>query len=87
MLEISDEHFERLIGEALDELPEKYVGNMQNVAITYEDEPTPRQREQLKLHCHETLFGSKSLITLGWTMTASTAWSGRSYNSSALPMR
>ncbi|HSE60917.1 MAG TPA: metallopeptidase family protein [Candidatus Saccharimonadales bacterium] len=56
-MDISDEQFERLIGEALDELPEKYVSNMQNVAITYEDEPSPRQREELKLHCHETLFG------------------------------
>jgi predicted Zn-dependent protease with MMP-like domain len=56
-VEISDEHFSRLVGEALDELPEKYVGNMQNVAIVYEDEPTARQREELKLHCHESLFG------------------------------
>jgi predicted Zn-dependent protease with MMP-like domain len=56
-VEITDEQFERFIGQALDELPEKYVGNMQNVAITYEDAPTPRQREQLKLHCNETLFG------------------------------
>ena len=56
-MEISDDHFERLIGEALDELPEKYVGNMQNVAITYEDQPTPSQREKLQLHCNETLFG------------------------------
>lgn len=56
-MEISDEHFARLIGEALDELPTKYTDNMNNVAIVYEDEPTPQQRVELKLHCNESLFG------------------------------
>lgn len=30
---------------------------MSNVAIVYQDEPTPEQRENLRLHCHETLYG------------------------------
>lgn len=57
MLEVSDKEFEKLMSEALDALPEKYVVGLDNVLITYEDEPSSQQREELKLHCHETLFG------------------------------
>lgn len=57
MFEVSDEEFEKLMSEALDALPEKYVVGLDNVLITYEDEPSSQQREELKLHCHETLFG------------------------------
>jgi predicted Zn-dependent protease with MMP-like domain len=57
VLSVSDEDFEKLIGEAMDTLPEKYVKGLNNVLITYEDEPTPEQREELKLHCNQTLFG------------------------------
>ncbi|HKX73416.1 MAG TPA: metallopeptidase family protein [Candidatus Saccharimonadales bacterium] len=56
-MEISDDEFSKLIGEALDELPAKYTDNMDNVAIVYEDDPTPIQREELKLHCDDSLFG------------------------------
>lgn len=55
--EITDEQFAKLVGEALDELPSKYTDNMNNVVIVYEDDPTPLQREELKLHCDESLFG------------------------------
>ncbi|MCA9332184.1 metallopeptidase family protein [Candidatus Saccharibacteria bacterium] len=57
MLSISDEEFERLIGEQLDLLPEKYVRGLDNVLITFEDDPTEEQRKELKLHCNQTLFG------------------------------
>lgn len=57
MLDISDAQFEEMIGEALDTLPEKYVKGLDNVLITYEDEPSPEQRVELKLHCNQTLFG------------------------------
>jgi predicted Zn-dependent protease with MMP-like domain len=57
MLSVSDEDFEKLIGEQLDSLPEKYVKGLNNVLITFEDDPSPEQREQLKLHCNQTLFG------------------------------
>lgn len=56
-MDITDDHFAALIGEALDELPTKYTDNMQNVAIVYEDEPTPAQREELKLQCNQSLYG------------------------------
>ncbi len=57
MLHISDEEFEQLINESMDELPEKYITGLKNVAVTYEDEPSNAQREKLKLNCHESLFG------------------------------
>lgn len=58
MHEISDEQFEDLIGQALDELPQEYVKRLlKDVAVTWQDEPTPEQRRELKLHCNQTLFG------------------------------
>lgn len=43
MMQITDERFSELITRALNELPEDYVRNLDNVAITYADEPTPDQ--------------------------------------------
>lgn len=57
VLEISDEKFQKLIDEALGLLPKTHVEHLQNVAILFEDEPTPKQREELKLRCDQTLFG------------------------------
>jgi predicted Zn-dependent protease with MMP-like domain len=57
MMDITNDEFAALVGEALDELPEKYLRSMENVAIVYEDEPNSEQRKQLKLRCNETLFG------------------------------
>jgi predicted Zn-dependent protease with MMP-like domain len=57
MLQISDEQFNDLIAESLDELPQKYTSRLNNVLITYEDDPTKEQREKLKLRCDQTLYG------------------------------
>jgi predicted Zn-dependent protease with MMP-like domain len=57
MMEITDEQFELLINESMDELPEQYITGLKNVAVTYDDEPTPDQREKLKLTCHQSLYG------------------------------
>lgn len=57
MLQVSDEQFEQLIAQALDELPKEHMNAVKNVAIVYADEPTPVQREQLKLRHDQTLFG------------------------------
>src|SRR5690606_24709642 len=54
---MSDEEFERIVGEALDSLPEKYTSKLNNVAIVVADEPTDEQRQKLKLRCDQTLFG------------------------------
>jgi len=55
--ELSDNDFEQLIARAIDELPEKYTENLNNVAITYADMPDADQREKLRLNNHETLLG------------------------------
>jgi predicted Zn-dependent protease with MMP-like domain len=57
ILEITDEQFDSIISNALDELPKQYTDNMKNVAIVMADDPTEDQRVKLKLRCHETLFG------------------------------
>lgn len=57
MIEISDEQFEALINESMDELPQEYIKRLDNVAIVYEDQPSPDQRTKLKLRCDESLFG------------------------------
>lgn len=57
MVEVSDEEFQKLIDEGLGELPGEHVKNIQNVAILYEDVPTPEQREQLQLRNDQTLLG------------------------------
>jgi predicted Zn-dependent protease with MMP-like domain len=57
MIDVSDDEFQRLIDQALNELPGEHVTNIKNVAILYEDEPTPAQREQLMLHHDQTLLG------------------------------
>jgi predicted Zn-dependent protease with MMP-like domain len=57
MNDISDKEFEKLIGEVMDELPPHYANSMNNVAITYEGNPSAEQRKKLKLRGNDTLFG------------------------------
>lgn len=52
-----DDLFERLVTESMDELPDEYIEHLENVAIVVEDNPTPEQRERLKLRCDSLLFG------------------------------
>lgn len=56
-MDISQEKFEELINIGLDQLPKQYIERLNNVAIVTEDEPTPEQREKLKLRCDQTLLG------------------------------
>src|SRR5882757_982006 len=56
-LDISDEQFQDLIDTALGELPKQQTDNLKNVAILFADEPTPEQRERLKLHSGQSLYG------------------------------
>lgn len=57
MLEISDEQFSALITEVMDELPREHMAAVKNVAIVYQDEPTPEQRDMLRLRNDQSLFG------------------------------
>lgn len=54
---MSDEEFEELLGEAIDNIPKPYIDHIENVAFILEDEPTPEQRQKLKLRPGESLFG------------------------------
>jgi predicted Zn-dependent protease with MMP-like domain len=57
MIEVSDEQFQALINQALEELPGEHVKNIKNIAILYEDIPTPEQRQKLQLRQDQTLLG------------------------------
>lgn len=56
--DISDEKFEELIGQALDELPQEYVTRLlKDVAVTWAELPTLEQRQKLQLRQNQSLFG------------------------------
>lgn len=57
MVQISNEEFHKLINEALESLPGEHVRNIENVALLYEDEPTPQQREEASIRSDQTLLG------------------------------
>lgn len=57
MVELTDEHFEAVVAEAIDAVPEKYLKQLQNVAFVTADYPTANQRQEMKLRDYETLFG------------------------------
>lgn len=43
VVEVSRSEFERMVGDALDEIPDALASEMQNVAVMVEDWPTPAQ--------------------------------------------
>jgi predicted Zn-dependent protease with MMP-like domain len=57
MVEVSNEEFQQFIDSALAELPGDHVKNIENVAILYEEDPTPEQRMKSHLKPYQTLLG------------------------------
>jgi predicted Zn-dependent protease with MMP-like domain len=57
MIAVSDEEFQALINQALTELPGEHAKNIKNIAILYEQEPTPEQRLKVQLQHNQTLLG------------------------------
>lgn len=57
MVHMSDEQFEQTIADAIDGLPEHFLEHAKNVAIVWAEEPTPEQRQKLKLRGNQSLFG------------------------------
>jgi len=57
MIEVSDDRFQELINQALEELPGEHVKNIKNVAIIYSELPSLEQREKLELRHDQTLLG------------------------------
>ena len=55
--EITDDQFNQLITRAMDELPQEYITGLNNVAILYEDEPTPEQKQKMGIDDHHVLLG------------------------------
>jgi predicted Zn-dependent protease with MMP-like domain len=50
--------FERLVAQALDDIPAEFARHLDNVAVVIEDEPTPAMLRDLGLDpAHDTLFG------------------------------
>ena len=56
-MRINKEQFERLVGEVIDSLPEKFKSKLYNVAIFVEDYPTKAQLGKLDRKNQYTLFG------------------------------
>ena len=57
MVQVSDKQFEEFINEALLSLPGEHVKRIENIAITWDDEPSEQQRIELELRHDESLFG------------------------------
>lgn len=56
-MEVSKEQFELWVKEAIDNLPEKFLEKLNNVAFVVKDEPTQEQLKKAKLKAGHILFG------------------------------
>jgi predicted Zn-dependent protease with MMP-like domain len=50
-------HFDRLVTEALDELPRRFRRQLRNIAVVVETEPSQTLLEEMGLWPHRTLLG------------------------------
>ena len=57
MQPVSDEQFSELIARAMDEMPERYMKHLNNVVITYADEPNIHQVQTLRMRGDQLLLG------------------------------
>lgn len=57
MKRLSRKAFERIVGEGIDAIPERFLRLLDNVVILIEDEPTREQLDELAIAEDETLFG------------------------------
>jgi predicted Zn-dependent protease with MMP-like domain len=61
--------FERLVAEALADIPRDFRDAMQNIAIAVEDEPSPALLDEMEIVPPDTLFGlyqGTPLTERGW---------------------
>jgi predicted Zn-dependent protease with MMP-like domain len=54
---MTDSEFDELITRAMNELPQKYIKGLQNVAIVMADEPTPEQIQKMHIDGQHLLLG------------------------------
>jgi predicted Zn-dependent protease with MMP-like domain len=57
MVTVTDDEFADMADKAFASLPKAHREAVKNVAIVFAEDPTPEQREQLKLRNDQTLFG------------------------------
>jgi predicted Zn-dependent protease with MMP-like domain len=51
------ERFEKLVEEALKEIPKRFRSEMKNVAVVVEDEPSQELLDEMEIEPGDTLFG------------------------------
>jgi len=56
-MNITKQEFEKIVEQALENLPEKFKNRLNNVAIFMEDEPTEEQLKKTNLKRGDLLFG------------------------------
>ena len=56
-MNLSDQEFDRLISTAMDDLPQKYIKGLDNVAVVYADDPDEHQRQKSELKPGSLLLG------------------------------
>ena len=56
-MQMSDQQFHDMIARAIDELPRRYIDHLDNVAITYENGPTPEQLTKQGVREGDLLLG------------------------------
>jgi predicted Zn-dependent protease with MMP-like domain len=56
-MELTDETFDHLISQAMDELPQEYINGLNNVAILYADDPDEYQIQKSGLREGNILLG------------------------------
>ena len=54
---MTDGEFDILITRAMNELPQRYIKGLENVAIVMADEPTLEQQQKMKLDSNHLLLG------------------------------
>lgn len=53
----SDSEFDKMISDAMDQLPSRDIENLHNVVVTYADEPSEHQRQKLSMRQGGLLLG------------------------------
>jgi len=61
---MTGKEFEKLVGEAVDTIPQEFLKKLNNVAIVVADEPTLQQRVKLRLRHGMSLFGLYEGVSL-----------------------
>lgn len=56
-MDLTDEEFDHLISRAMDELPQRYIKGLDNVAILYADEPDEHQLKKSDIRDGGLLLG------------------------------